>query len=212
MSIHPAQSSPTRGRQPASTVLRDLAEEWEGERVDLDGLLKALEDRAYGFLILVLAVPNIVPNPVPGLSGVMGTPLALLCLQMALGRQAPWLPRTIGRRSVSAEGFRRVVRKAAPRLQRLERLLKPRLRGLTRGRAERLVALACVGLAILLALPIPFGNTPTALALTLVALGLIEHDGAYVVAGLLIGAAAVAVFGVLGWGALEAWRLSGAGA
>lgn len=205
---HGASGTPSGARR-ASTVLRRLAEGWSAPRVSLHDLVQAMHDRAFGFLILALAVPNIVPHPVPGLSGVLGVPLVLICLQMTFGRAEPWLPRTVARRSVSADGFRRVVTKAMPRLEKLERLLHPRLQGLARGPALRVVGLACALLAVMLALPIPFGNTPTALALTVTALGLIERDGAYVLAGLSIGLATAIGFTVLGWGALAAWQAAG---
>lgn len=197
---------PPRRDEPASAALARLAEEWPTERVSLGGLIDALEDRAYAILILVLAVPNIVPNPVPGLSGVMGVPLALICLQMALGRTQPWLPGFIARRSVSREGFRRVMARALPRVRWLERLLRPRLPVLSTWAAERVVGAVCILLAILLALPIPFGNTPTALALTVLALGLVERDGAFVAGGLAAAAVATGIAVMLGWGAVEAWQ------
>lgn len=192
--------------EPATAVLHRLAETWPQERVGLHALIDALGDRAYGLLILVLAVPNIVPNPVPGLSGVMGVPLALVCLQMAAGRDSPWLPRVIGRRSVSRDGFRRVMAKALPRVRWFERALRPRLPALTTPAMERVAGAVCTLLAVLLALPIPFGNTPSAIALTILALGLVERDGAFVAAGLAAAAVGAGIAGMLGWGAVEAWQ------
>lgn len=203
---HRPATEPPHPEEPASAVLARLADGWPEERVSLHALIDALEDRAYGVLVLVLAVPNIVPNPIPGMSGVMGVPLALICLQLALGRRQPWLPGVIGRRSVSRDGFRRVMGRALPRVRRFERLLKPRLPALTTVAMERLVAAVCVGLAILLALPIPFGNTPTAIALTILALALIERDGVFVLVGLAAALAGTGAAAALGWGAIEAWQ------
>ncbi|SOD90697.1 exopolysaccharide biosynthesis protein [Caenispirillum bisanense] len=203
---HAPQTPAVGDGDSASAVLHRLAETWPEERVALNGLIDALGDRAYGLLILVLAVPNIVPNPVPGLSGVMGVPLALVCLQMAAGRASPWLPRMIGRRSVSRDGFRRVMAKALPRVRWFERALRPRLPALTTPAMERLLGAVCAGLAVLLALPIPFGNTPTAIALTILALGLVERDGVFVAAGLAAAAVGAGIAGMLGWGAVEAWQ------
>jgi Uncharacterized ABC-type transport system, permease components len=87
-------------------------------------------------------------------------------------------------------------------VDRLERHLRPRLPGLTRPPAERLLGLAVMVLAAVLALPIVFGNQPPAFAIALIALGLIEKDGAFVAAGLAAGVVAIAIVAavVLGLG------------
>src|SRR5690606_38862765 len=99
-----------------------------------------------------------------------------------------------------------------PHIRRMERLLRPRLLLLTGPLGERLLALIALALAIILALPIPFGNWPPALAIVLFALALLERDGLFYVLGLcatllaiafLAGAGAAflaAVMGVLGLG------------
>ena len=48
-------------------------------------------------------------------------------------------------------------------------------------------------LSVILALPIPFGNIPPALAICLMALGILEQDGWWIVAGLITAAIGVAI-------------------
>jgi hypothetical protein len=63
---------------------------------------------------------------------------------------------------------------------------------------EYLVGLVCLLLAIVVLLPIPLGNMLPALAISLLALGILERDGLWIVAGLVTAAgAAVLVSGVL---------------
>ena len=50
-------------------------------------MLDVLDDRAYGLVLLVPAVPNILPNPIPGLSGMLGGPLILVAGQLMVGRR-----------------------------------------------------------------------------------------------------------------------------
>jgi len=59
--------------------------------------------------------------------------------------------------------------------------------------AERLIGLVAFPLALILFLPIPFGNIPPALAIACLALGLAERDGAAVVVGYVLSAASVAI-------------------
>ncbi|MEO5374959.1 MAG: exopolysaccharide biosynthesis protein [Alphaproteobacteria bacterium] len=164
-------------------MLRVLVRDVEGDRISLGDVLAVLDDRAFGLLMLLLAFPNIIPSPIIGLSGALGVPLALVALQLALGRRRPWLPRWLRRRSMPRTAFAALVGHMVPHLQRVERVLRPRLPAVSGGTAERLVAGLCVVLAVVLALPIPFGNTLPALALSVISLGLIERDGVFILAG-----------------------------
>lgn len=188
-----APESEPPSRIPASRLLTDFAARWQGGRVRLGDVVDVLEDRAYGLLLLILALPNVIPTPIPGLSSVFGVPLVLVAAQLAAGRPHPWFPKALADRSLAAEDFRKVVERIVPWLERLERLTRPRLRQLCRPPSERLLAAFCLLLAVILALPIPLGNILPALAISLIALGLIEHDGVAIAAGFVLGLVSVAV-------------------
>jgi hypothetical protein len=158
--------------------------------VTLNEISHLLGERAFGFLMLVLGLPNVIAMAsIPGFSTVTGLPLVLIAGQMMFGRPRPWLPKMISERSLASDDFRRFVERAAPYLDRAERLLRPRLTGLTGPRSERLLGAHCAVMAIILTLPIPFANLLPALSICLVALGLIEKDGGFVIAGLVMGVA-----------------------
>ena len=94
--------------------------------------------------------------------------------------------------------FAALVMRAAPWLSRAERLLRPRLSGLCRSPTEYLVGLVCLLLSLIVFMPIPLGNMLPALAICLMALGILERDGVWVLAGLLTAIGSVAlVSGVL---------------
>lgn len=179
-------------RPSASALLEDFLAHDHGERIALGDIMHLLGDRAFGALLLILAIPNVLP--VPGLSTATGVPMVLIGFQMMIGRPEPWLPRRFAAVTVGREVFLRVIGRALPRVRRLERsLLRRRLTALTSPAAERLLGVAVMLLAGVLALPIVFGNQPPALGIALIALGLIEKDGAFVIAGLVAGVAAVAL-------------------
>jgi hypothetical protein len=58
---------------------------------------------------------------------------------------------------------------------------------------EYMVGLVCLVLAIILVLPIPLGNMLPALAISLMALGLLERDGIWVGIGLIVAVVAMIV-------------------
>jgi hypothetical protein len=179
-----------------SKVLRALAEDTSRERIAVGDLLKALGDRALGALLFVFAFPNILPLP-PGTSAVLGAPLVFLAAQLSFGMR-PWLPGLISRRSMSHADFCSMVMRVAPWLERAEKLLRPRLSALALPPFEYAVGIICLLLALVLFLPIPFGNMLPAAAISLFALGLLERDGYAIIAGLLAAAvSAVVVSGVV---------------
>ncbi|HSW51975.1 MAG TPA: exopolysaccharide biosynthesis protein [Sulfuricaulis sp.] len=196
----PADPEPSRRAraQRTSEILLDFARTFSGERVRLADLDRLLADRAFGFLLLVFALPNTPPLGIPGLSTLTGIPLALVAAQMVWGMRAPYLPRWLSERSLARKDFCRLVEKTVPWLQRLERLMKPRWHLFRTPTVVRWVGGYCLLLAIVLALPIPLGNLLPAIAVTLISLGLIEEDGLLVSAGLAVGLASLfVVWGVL---------------
>jgi hypothetical protein len=182
------------GKVPLSTLLRELVNNPELERISVGDLLSALGDRALASLLFVFAVPNVLPLP-PGTSAILGAPLVFLAVQLAFGLR-PWLPALIARRSMTRADFAALVARVEPWLARAERLLRPRATALARPPMEYLIGMVCLVLAVVLVLPVPLGNMLPALAISLLALGVLERDGLWILAGL--GAAAVSAVVVSG--------------
>ncbi|MBM3603300.1 MAG: exopolysaccharide biosynthesis protein [Alphaproteobacteria bacterium] len=189
MSPHPHAAAPHRPR--LSDVLSELAETWSQPRISVGQLIQALEDRGLIGLLLILAVANVIPNP-PGTSAVLGLPMLYLSWQMMRGGM-PWLPQFLAARSFDIDHFRTVVARTTPRLNRVERLLRPRLPSLSSPAAFRILGAVCLLLSVVLAMPIPFGNLLPAAAIAIIALGALERDGLWIAGGVLFGIA-VSVF------------------
>jgi hypothetical protein len=183
--------------QPLSELLARIAADDTRERVSVADLLELAGDRAFGALMFVFALPNVVPTP-PGFSAALGLPLILLSAQLLWGRRTPWLPRAIVSRSVARTDFSAVISRMTSPMRRFERVLKPRLGVLVSPVAERLLGFALLVLAVLLFLPIPLGNMLPAAAICILSLALVEHDGLAVLVGFLIGVIAV----IIVWGTL----------
>jgi hypothetical protein len=162
-------------RRRFSEVLNDLARR-PSPTISIGDVLNAFGDRAFGALMLLFAAPNLLPLP-PGMSAVLGAPLLFVTAQLMLGRPSLWMPRLICERSISRDFFILLTAKLSPVLQRAERFLRPRLGMLFHPLPERIVGAACLLLAVILLLPIPFGNIPPAFAIAAFALGILERDG-----------------------------------
>lgn len=170
-----ASAGPGRHR-PASALLLDLARTWPGEQIRLGDLLAALGDRGYGLIMIALALPNLIPIWIPGLSGILGTPIVLLSLMMLAGYSEPVLPRILRERSFPRASLEAVMLRAEPWLARIERMTRPGTLRLPSRPVEVVAGILLTLNGILLSLPIPFGNHAPALAITLTSIALIEAD------------------------------------
>jgi hypothetical protein len=199
--------------RPAAPRPRQLSEELAelraraGDRaVPLREVIYVLGTRAYLLLVILLALPFIQPVPLPGLSTPLGLAIVLIALRLTLG-QRPWLPMRIQRAKLPAGFFGRVMTVTARLLRLLESVLRPRWPGLTAApRLNQLHALVILGsaLILLLPLPIPFSNLLPAWAIFLMACGLLERDGLFVLLGYVAFAIGATYFILLGGLAQEA--------
>jgi hypothetical protein len=177
------------------------------DRVRLRDLVEALDDRAFGAAMLVFALPNAVGiGAIPGVSTLFGVPQIVLAVQMILGYERPALPAWLLDRSLGRTEFERIVDRGVPWLQRVERILKPRLVAVTDGWPERLLGVVFLAMAAIVSLPIVFGNQPPAVAMALIALGHVARDGAFVIAGCVAAVFATAIAAaVVAGGAAVIW-------
>ena len=179
--------------------------------VQLDEVIITLQGRAYLLLLVLLALPFCTPIPLPGLSTPFGLVVAFIGLRLALGMK-PWLPQRLLKTELPPGFFGKLIKYTRSIVGLFERLARPRMLVLTKTEVlRRLHALAIfiAGVALLLPLPIPFTNTFPAWAILLIACGLLERDGLFVLAGHIVFTAGAAYFFVLGESAqklLEALR------
>ncbi len=140
----------------------------------------------------------------------MALPILLVAPQVLIGRKTLWLPGWLGRRSIKHAQLVKLLRRVMPMLQRVERVVHPRLGALTGRAGEMLAGFACTLIGVILVLPIPFANLLPSWSLGAFSLGLTRRDGACILAGygllaLALGVIALAAFGVdLGVGKIRA--------
>ncbi|ATE65450.1 exopolysaccharide biosynthesis protein [Rhizorhabdus dicambivorans] len=190
----------------SDTLLTDtlevLASGCAGDCISIDDVTSALGSKCFAGLLFLLAAPNIFPTP-PFVDIALSIPLMILSAQLAFGVRRPWLPAWLLRREVATERFAAIAGRLSPVSRRVETVLKRRIAPLTGILGHRLIGLACLALAIMLALPIPFGNALPGAAIALFALGLLNRDGIAVLAGVAATLASGGVAAGLGYGAFR---------
>ena len=193
-------------RQARTTeLLQGALEAHGGDTITLGDFLDPLGERAFGFLILILALPNFIPVPI-GVGGVMGALIVLAGVQMLIGLEHPWLPNALRRRGLARASLQRFIRRLTPVLRWLERLCRPRWAALTRHPAHRISGFLLILIGVALALPIPFTNYLFGLLLVVYAVALLERDGIALLIAWMASAAAVIALLTLSHAAIDAVR------
>ncbi len=174
----------------------------EGERLSFRDILVGLRHRAFGFTMLIFALPCCLPMP-PGIPTVCGIALVVIALNLMAARQRIWLPRVIAEKTVARADLQRIVARALPLMQRLERVCRPRFTIVTDTAGKVLIGLVVFVLGFIMILPIPFvGNMPPGFAASVIAIGMTERDGLIVLIGLVVSIAAVALASAATWAAV----------
>lgn len=159
----------------------------EGEEtITLGGLFNALHERAFGILLFVLAAPCCLPF-VYILPQVVALPMLLLAGQMAIGKDAPWLPESLATRRFPKKSLLDTVDRMDRYVGWLGAITHKRWPALTGEMGSRVVgALLLIPTASIL-VPLPLTNTIPGIGVAIASFGLLERDGLLVVLGLLIG-------------------------
>ena len=162
----------------------------------LGGILRGLQESAFGVFLFVAILPAFIP--IPGIGGAVSGPLVLLIgLQMMCGLSRPWVPGFIARRGPKRGTMHRFLGRIDRPLRRLDRMLRPRLPALVWPLPARVfTGLLLILVGLLLSLPIPFTNYLFGFQLLLFALALIERDGALMLFNWIAAVAAVVFFGL----------------
>jgi hypothetical protein len=162
-----------------------IVKEFEVETVTLREVFGLLHGRGYVLLVMLLALPFCTPIPLPGLSTPLGLIILIISTRLALGAK-PWLPQRLLDTRLPPNVFAKVFEITGKIVRSFEGMLRPRLLWVTASpRLEQLHALPMMLCAVLLLLPlpVPFTNIVPAWAIILVAGGLLERDGYFILGG-----------------------------
>ena len=149
--------------------------------VTLNQLLERTGGRGFYLVVILLALPFIVPLSIPGVSTVLGLAVALLSFKIAFGA-SPRLPRFMGGRRLSPDFQRKVLLGSMKFVRLVEKLVRPRRTPWMTTRPARFInALLMTFMGLLLALPFPplppLTNALPCYCIILLAASMMEEDG-----------------------------------
>lgn len=168
------------------------------ERVSVSDIIDRIGEDAFAPLLLAPALVVVSPaSAILGLSSFCGAIIALVAFQMAIGRKRLWLPGFILRRTISNRGLDRAIGYIEKPARLIDGLTRRRLTVLVGPPFDRLWALVCLLLALVIPVfeLVPMSATIIASAISLFALAMVAKDGLFVLLGLAVLAGAA----WLGW-------------
>jgi hypothetical protein len=165
-------------------------------------LVNALGERAGGLLLVTIAIPAIIPAPGVPLGTVFGTFLVIIAFCMVTSGTGLGLPHWLTQVRLRAPVITLLSRRGPALLRRVEDGLRPRASLLVAEPITLPLALVVALMGLLIALPIPFGNTLPGFAVILMGLGLAVGDGLAVLGALILATVATVTSFVLGWAAV----------
>ena len=185
--------------QDLSRLLRRLADDGGEAGLTLHQIRDRLDERAYGLLILILAIPCLVPG-LYGVPQAVGLIIILIASQLLIGREEPWLPRWVLNLRAKGKWLKAMADFAETRLGWIDRLSRPRLLMFATGAGERMAAVFMILATLTIVLPMT--NTIPSIALALLSVGLIQRDGLFVLGGAAVATGWLTLLGALGVGLL----------
>ncbi len=168
-----------------SELLKNIMQTPERDNITIGNFVELLGNRSFALIILILAMPNVLPIGIPGFSTMTGVPILCMALQMVWGRQVIWLPNKMAGKHLQQKHLNKIICKILPTLLWLEKFLRPRGTILCKSIGTRVIGLVIAMMASVLVLPIIGGNLLPGFSISLLALALLEKDGFLVVASIL---------------------------
>ena len=169
-------------------TLQRFAEESKTRQLTIGEAIDSIDEAAYAFISVILALPFMQPIPLGPLTVIGGLTFAALGWQLLRGHESPVLPQQL-RNVAMGENIWRILTKVCLNILGFcRRFTKPRMTHLVSGRkGQKLGGFILLAAGLLMAIPfgvLPFNNTLPALAILFYGFAELEDDGLMVIVSL----------------------------
>ena len=175
-------------------TLQELLKADDEHGISISEVTRAVGEKGFGLLLIVLSLPSALPVPAPGYSTPFGLMMALIALQMIRGRRAVWLPHKIGNIRIKPKLADKMIGSASRFLSKIERYIRPRQKWIRGRTGQASLALVVLIMACLMMLPIPLTNTFPAMVIFMIGVGLSEEDGLLAIGAFTLGCCAILLY------------------
>lgn len=164
-----------------------LQKKAENGPISIEEIFRALPGKGQALILILLSFPFCQPIQIPGISIPFGLAIVFVALRTAFGRRA-WLPKKILSRTIAAHTIEKIAVNFFLLTKKMKRWIHPRMRWMCHSPSMHVVnglTISILGIFLALPLPVPFSNLTAAWSIFLIALGMLEDDGVFVLAGYL---------------------------
>ena len=165
-------------------TLHRFADQSKERPLTLGEAMDSLDEAAYAFIAIILALPFVQPVPLGPITVLGGIAFATLGWQLMRGHESPVLPKRMQAVEFSEGTWRVLVNVCLKILGFCRKFTKPRYVNLVTGRqGQKVGGFVLLSSGLLMAIPfgvLPFNNVLPALAILFYAIGELEEDGVMV--------------------------------
>jgi|GEM_PF-179645 len=170
-------------------ALERVEEKATGNEILLGDVVDTFNGRGFGALLilpsLIVAMPT---GALPFVPLACSLFMILICVQIVMGRRHPWMPAAMRRIGFSRRKYEHTVDASRPYLSMLDRWSSPRLKILSRPLSQRVVAIFCIFLCVVIAAValLPLASHIFALAILCFGIGISSRDGIMTLLGFMV--------------------------
>lgn len=162
-------------------TLHRFADQSKERPLTLGEAMDSLDEAAYAFIAIILALPFVQPVPLGPITVLGGIAFATLGWQLMRGHESPVLPKRMQAVEFGESTWRVLVNVCLKILGFCRKFTKPRYTSLVSGRkGQKVGGFILLASGLLMAIPfgvLPFNNVLPALAILFYAIGELEEDG-----------------------------------
>jgi len=165
-------------------ILDNLEEETRTVRLGL--IIERFRYRVFGPLLLIPSLLVMLPTgAIPFVPALCGIIIFLIALQMILGRSFPWLPERVEDFKIPRDKLNKSIRKAKSLTSAVDILLQERMTFMLNPLSQRLIALVCLVLSVMMIMIgfIPMLPATLAVPVFFFGLGYTARDGLLIAIG-----------------------------
>lgn len=164
-------------------TFEDLLKQADKEPVTIEDLLKTLSGRGKLLLLIFLSLGF---GQIPGVALFLGPVIIYLGIRVAIGNSFIWLPSSWKKKKLPSYFLTKALRQVLGVLKFMRRWSRPRYQWAIHNKSTRIIngiMIALVGLSFTLCPPIPFTGLLAFFCIFSIAIGILNDDGIYILAG-----------------------------
>lgn len=175
-------------------TLDTIRDHTQGPKISAGELIKALNSRGYGPLLIGPALITILPTgAIPGVPSLCALLVILISVQILIRRSHPWLPKRLTHMAFDRDQFLRAVEHIKPYTQKIDAFTYPRFSFLIQDNVKPFIAVISIALSIAIMILgfIPFMAMIPAFGILCLGVGLTARDGLLFMVSFMICAASL---------------------